>query len=114
MFGTVREDVHEMLLDRRILPVLQKANSLRNSYAHGGVSAPREIEMVNEQLTDLVQVCRSAMGSVWENYELIQPMECRFRGGLFEYTVRLLMGTRTPLSRRTKRPFQEWKTDSYI
>jgi hypothetical protein len=36
------------------------------------------------------------MGEIWMRYQLVQPCECRFSGGLFNYSVRLITGTRTP------------------
>jgi hypothetical protein len=38
------------------------------------------------------------MGTTWERYELVQPSECRFFGGIFNYKVRRVMGTRTPFA----------------
>lgn len=96
MFGTGRRDALKMLMDRRLLTVLQSANSARNSHAHGGVSANRDINMAHEQLCDLVQTCRSIMGTTWERYELVQPVRCSYSNGLFNYTARRLVGTRTP------------------
>jgi hypothetical protein len=54
------------------------------------------IREAHNQLNDLVQTCRSIMGGIWERYELVQPCELRFAGGLFNYKVRLITGTRTP------------------
>ena len=96
MFGTGRNDVLDMLFDRRVLTMLQKTNSMRNDQAHGGVLGNRELELINQQLIDFIQICRSVMGTTWERYELIQPAECRYNNGLFNYSVRRLVGTRTP------------------
>lgn len=98
MFRTSSREVLEMLFDRRLLTMLQAANSVRNDLAHGGVAGPRDIEMAHEQLDDLVQTCRSVVGTSWERYELVQPSECRFLGGVFNYKVRRLMGSRTPFA----------------
>lgn len=98
MFRTNSRDVLEMLFDRRLLTVLQTSNSIRNNHAHGGVASFRDIDMAHAQLTDLIQTCRSVMGMTWERYELVQPGECRFVGGQFDYKVRRVMGTRTPFA----------------
>jgi tRNA1(Val) A37 N6-methylase TrmN6 len=96
MFATSSRDVLEMLFDKRLVTLLQTANSIRNGKAHGGVLGQSGIREAHSQLVDLVQTCRSIMGSVWERYELVQPCECRFVGGLFNYKVRIITGTRTP------------------
>jgi hypothetical protein len=98
MFRTGSREVLEMLFARRLLTVLQTANSVRNNHAHGGVASARNIEMAHTQLNDLVQSCRSVMGATWERYELVQPSECRFVGGVLNYKVRRVMGTRTPFA----------------
>jgi hypothetical protein len=96
MFATSSRDVLEMLFDSRLVTVLQTANSIRNGKAHGGVLGPTGIQEAHNQLMDLVQTCRSITGGVWDRYELIQPSECRYAGGLFNYKVRMITGTRTP------------------
>jgi hypothetical protein len=96
MFSTASRDVLEMLFDSRLVTVLQTANSIRNGKAHGGVHGPSGIREAHGQLMDLVQNCRSIMGEIWMRYQLVQPCECRFSGGLFNYSVRLITGTRTP------------------
>jgi hypothetical protein len=96
MFATASRDVLEMLFDSRLVTALQAANSIRNGKAHGGVLGPSGIREAHSQLMDLVQTCRSITGGIWERYELVQPSECRFSGGVFNYKVRLITGTRTP------------------
>jgi len=106
MFGTASREVLEMLFDSRLLTVLQKANSIRNGKAHGGVLGQNGIQMTHDHLTDLVQTCRSIMGTTWERYELIQPSACRYMGGIFNYRVRLIMGTRTPFVSSDRKTIQ--------
>jgi hypothetical protein len=96
MFATASKDVLEMLFDSRLVTVLQTANSIRNGKAHGGVLGHSGIREAHNQLMDLVQTCRSITGGIWERYELVQPSECRFAGGLLNYKVRIITGTRTP------------------
>lgn len=96
MFATASRDVLEMIFDSRLVTVLQTANSIRNGKAHGGVLGQSGIREAHSQLMDLVQTCRSITGGIWERYELVQPCECRFVGGLFNYKVRIITGTRTP------------------
>lgn len=96
MFATSSNDVLYMLFDARLIGVLQTTNSIRNGKAHGGVLGQSGIQDAHNQLLDQVQICRSIMGGLWERYELVQPSDCRFSGGLFSYNVRIITGTRTP------------------
>ncbi|MDP0490940.1 MAG: 50S ribosomal protein L11 methyltransferase [Verrucomicrobiota bacterium JB023] len=113
MFGTGRKDVLDMLFDRRILTVLQDANGMRNDHAHGGVLGARDLEIIYERLSGLIQTCRSVMGTTWERYELTQPAECRYTNGLFEYSVKRLVGTRTPFV-TAERTTIEGMDDGYL
>jgi hypothetical protein len=106
MFRTNSSAVLEMLFDRRLLTVLQTSNSVRNNRAHSGVASARDTEISHAQLVDLIQTCRSVMGTTWERYELVQPAECRFIGGQFEYKVRRIMGTRTPFATEVRKTIE--------
>lgn len=96
MIASSSKDVREMLLDSRLVQVLQTANGIRNGKAHGGALGASEIRRTHDELLDLVQTCRSVMGRTWERYELVQPGACKFAGGVWHYTVRRIMGVRTP------------------
>lgn len=96
MIASSSKDVMGMLLDTRLVQVLQTANGIRNGKAHGGALAASEIRRTHDELLDLVQTCRSVMGCTWERYELVLPGACKFSGGVWSYTVRRIMGVRTP------------------
>jgi predicted RNA methylase len=96
MIASSSRDVMGMLLDSRLVQILQTANGIRNGKAHGGALGAAEIRRTHDELLDLVQTCRSVMGCTWERYELVQPGACKFSGGVWNYTVRRIMGVRTP------------------
>ena len=96
MFRTNSRAVLEMLFDRRLITVLQESNSIRNNHAHGGVAGIRDTDTTHNKLNDLINQCRGIMGLTWEQYELVQPGECRFTGGMYKYKARRVMGTKTP------------------
>lgn len=98
MFATNSSDVLEMLVDSKVITVLQKSNAIRNSKAHGGVMGQAGIIETHRELMDLVQACRGFMGSNWARYQLVQPESPRFTNGQWHYEVRLIMGTRTPFA----------------
>lgn len=96
MIASSSREVMGMLLDSRLVQVLQTANAIRNGKAHGGALGASEIRRTHDELLNLVQICRSVMGRTWQRYELVQPGACRFSGGVWIYTVRRIMGVRTP------------------
>lgn len=110
MFGTGNRDVLNMLFDRRLLTLLETANSTRNNRSHGGVEGAGDIQNTHDQLMEQVQTCRSVMGVTWERYELVQPGVCRIAGGLHHYQVKRIMGRLTPFvtdDRRTIKAMED-------
>ncbi len=98
MFRTNSPAVLAMLFDRRLITVLQESNSIRNNHAHGGVTGIRDTETTHNKLNDLINQCRGIMGLTWEQYELVQPGECRFTGGMYKYKARRVPDPRKSVS----------------
>jgi hypothetical protein len=96
LYRTKNNRVIEMLTSKDLINLLQAANSLRNDGAHGGVSSERDIELKHRKLLELITSCRRFMGNNWKRYQLVQPGQCRYAGGVFTYQAKRLMGTRTP------------------
>lgn len=96
LYNTHNPATLRMLASSTLLSVLQHANSMRNDLRHGGAIGEQQAERVHSELTSLVQQCRSVMGRLWLDYELLQPGTARFSGGIAHYSARRLMGTRTP------------------
>lgn len=96
MFATSSEEVLLMLLDKRISIILQSANSIRNGKAHGGALGPKGLLDAHTELLDLLAEFRRVTGESWMQYQLIQPGNCRYRSGMYQYDVRVIMGTRSP------------------
>lgn len=104
LYRIKNRDVLNMLLSKDLVRILQAANSIRNSHAHGGVASPREDASIHRNLEGLIADTRKFVGNNWKQYELVQPSDCRFSGGMLEYKVKRIMGTRTPfetVERRT-------------
>ena len=96
LYRTHNPQTVSMLASSKLIEVLQRANSVRNDWVgHVGAVGDRQAEVVHDELFSLVQQCRGVLGRSWLDYELIQPGESRFRDGLFHYTVRRLLGTRS-------------------
>ncbi|MCU0754823.1 MAG: N-6 DNA methylase [Xanthomonadales bacterium] len=96
----------ELICNPEIVAVLQRANKIRNeTTGHGGAIGGDEAERIHDTLFELVQRIRGVFGRSWLDYELIQPSEGAYRGGIHHYKARRLMGTRSA-------PFEVVKRDS--
>jgi hypothetical protein len=104
LYRIKNRDVLNMLLSKDLVRILQAANSIRNNNAHGGVASQREDANIHRNLEELITDTRKFTGNNWKQYELVQPSDCRFSGGMLAYKVKRIMGTRTPfetVERRT-------------
>ena len=83
----------EAVSRKEIATVLSAANKIRNDTAHGGVLGQEEARLLNEQLLGQVQKLREAMGNVWNEIQLIQPLRCVLRRGTFQTDFTVLMSS---------------------
>jgi hypothetical protein len=96
VYGTTNPRHIAMLCQGDLLSALQRANKIRNdSSGHGGAIGPDEAQLIHDELVQLVYKIRGVFGRSWLDYELIQPSESRYRGGIYHYGAKRLMGTRS-------------------
>lgn len=96
LYRTRNREVLTMMSHAELLSVLQDAASMRNNHAgHEGAIGERQAEVIHGELMALLQRCRNVFGRNWLEFELIQPAESRFSGGVFRYKVRRMVGTRS-------------------
>ena len=86
----------EALFSKPLLGVFQETNAIRNTASGhvGAVSdatAKRTLSLLTEQLSQV----RDVFGDSWRNYELVRPLECRVRSGIFHYDAQRIVGTRS-------------------
>jgi len=97
LFRTRSRPLIESVSAKRLIGVLQTANAIRNS-ALGHAARKREGEerAVDEKLAQLIGNVREVFGVCWETYELLLPVECKVKSGVYHYQARKIMGSRTP------------------
>lgn len=99
VYKTRSRDVLEMISSKQLVSIFQTTNKIRNrKTGHTGAIGGAGDREVNEQLRQLIAKVREVFGTTWESYELILPGESRFRSGVFQYSTRRIMGTRTPFA----------------
>ena len=97
LFRTRNRQLIESISAKTLVNVIQTANGIRNnSLGHAAKKREGEERAVNEQLAQLIGTVREVFGIGWENYELLQPGECKMKAGVYHYKVRKVMGSRTP------------------
>lgn len=106
IYGTPNQRVLSMLCNPDLRSTLQHANMLRNSWdGHTGATGESQAHQYEVELDKLVHELRGIFGRTWLGYELIQPMYSRYKRGIYHYTARRLMGTRSA-------PFVEIEVES--
>ncbi|MGZ0174946.1 MAG: hypothetical protein ACKVHE_36075, partial [Planctomycetales bacterium] len=97
LFKTRNRDLLNALLSKKIVSLFQQTNKIRNDWqGHTGIVPDRDAKKVNDTLERHIETVREVLGVVWEGYELLIPGNCKLKSGEFIYSVRKVMGTRTP------------------
>jgi len=113
IYRTRNRSVIEMLSASELRRALQEANSIRNAWSgHVGAVGERDARAIESELLSLLQLCRGCMGREWQGYELLQPDQCRFVDGVFQYQLRRLAGTRTPFEMVTRESIEAMEDGS--
>lgn len=86
-----------MVISRKELAqILSKSNLMRNDWSgHGGVVGQTEAQLRHELLVGELEQMRSVFGDVWTRMQMIRALSSRFRRGLYENEVKLLVGSNT-------------------
>ncbi len=96
MYEVRNIEVIKAVCSKSLIPILEKANSIRNNLAHGGVSNSGNAKEIHGQLAILLEKTRKVFGSIWNSFELVTPGSCRNKSGVWHYDAKKIMGSRTP------------------
>jgi hypothetical protein len=97
VFKTRNREVLDMIASKQLVQTLQSANQLRNKKSgHTGAIGGSSDKQVNETLRGMIARVREVFGTSWQSYELVIPGDGRFKSGVFQYSVKKIMGNRTP------------------
>jgi N-6 DNA methylase len=110
LFSCSQAETLEMLFSKSMLSALQDANASRNRWTgHGGIVSEAEAKNRSASLEANLAAVRDIFRAGWDSFELVQPRNCRVKGGIFENEVFLLVGPRTPfraVERKTTIPLE--------
>ncbi len=96
MYRTHDRRVLEAITSKKLVGIMQEANSIRNSaYGHVGAVSETSAKSILAALTEHLGRVRETFGDIWASYELLKPLECKHRSGVFHYKSQRIMGTRS-------------------
>ncbi len=99
-FATDNETALEALFSRKVVAVLQFANSKRNDWrGHGGASSDEVDLDRHTKLREKLEEIRPILAVIWDEYTLYVADAGRFKERGYDYACDRLMGTATPLER---------------
>ena len=108
--GRSPETGFEEIFSKALIAKIQDVSSRRNQWTgHGGIVGDRDARDRHSVLKSDLAKIREVFQRKWNSYELVQPQNCRFRGGIFENEVARLLGPRTPfeiVQRDTSTPLE--------
>lgn len=93
-------EIIQALTESRVVSLLQKANSRRNSWTgHGGVVGVPEAKARHIELQSYLTELRECLGVSWERFELVLPGAATFSGGIHRYSVQKVRGRCAPFEK---------------
>jgi hypothetical protein len=90
----------QALTESRVVSLLQKANSRRNSWTgHGGIVGGPEAKARHAELQAYLTELRECLGVSWERFELVLSGAATFSGGIHRYSVQKVRGRCAPFEK---------------
>lgn len=113
LFCCGNDEVLEMLFSKSLVSIVQETNANRNQWTgHGGIVGIQAAEERHAGLLATVAKLRDVFGTTWDSFELVRPISCRVRSGIFENEVDRLLGPRVPFERVQRKTSQPLDSDS--
>lgn len=113
LFACSNEEVLDLLFSKSLVGLLQETNANRNRWTgHGGIVGPQAAEEQHAILQASLAKLREVFGTEWDSFELVRPISCRIKAGIFDNQVDRLVGPRVPFERVQRRTAIPLETDS--
>lgn len=96
LFGNPSKEFLDIIVDKKLYSILRDTNEYRNNWM--GHTGPKSQELNKENLKLLeskVSDVRKIMQNRWEDTLIISPLSSEYINGIYEYKVKVIMGTRT-------------------
>lgn len=102
LLGKPDPEFLEMLTNKKLFDFLGRVSKHRNDWkGHGGAVNLREYHNRLIQLESCLSEVRQIVLDRWESTLLLLPGSCDYSEGIYEFQVKVLMGTRTPFKKQT-------------
>ena len=103
MFADASLSLPDALSRKELAAIFSTTNKMRNDWGgHGGVVGQEEAALRNQQLLAEVQKLREVIADTWAETQMIYPLHCRPRRGVFENEVGVLMGSNNEFLKETR------------
>ena len=100
LFGRPEHDFLEMLTNKEIFNELDEINKHRNEWkGHGGAANSQEYTRRLTLLESNLAKVRQVITNNWETALLLLPDSSKYNGGVYDYQVKAVKGTRTPFKK---------------
>jgi hypothetical protein len=113
LFSDPKLQIPQVITPKEIVPILERANELRNRRAHGALVSDRDARELEKTLVVLLQEFRNVTLDGWSRVDLIQPESCRVTSGRSLNTVSMLSGSH-PGFLQTERQFASCLDSDYL
>lgn len=101
-FGEPERAFLDMLTHKEVFELLDLAKDWRNRWpGHGPYFNQEQYQSRLGELENLLVRLRNVIADAYQTVQFVNPKTCRYREGTFEYSVTVLMGTRTPFVEET-------------
>jgi serine/threonine protein kinase len=111
LFAANDMDPLSKMMSRELGGILDTARLDRNEWrGHGGVTSPQEHARRLGELGDLLTRTEEIIGGSLRAWDLLKPGTTEYTGGIFNYTVAVLMGTNQAFRKRQVRVHQPLDT----
>lgn len=113
LFGRPEHDFLEMLTNKEIFNELDAITTRRNEWkGHGGAANYQEYTRRLTLLESHLAKVRQVITNNWETALVLLPDSSKYSGGVYDYQVKTLKGTRTPFKKtmvKTMAPMEDEK-----
>lgn len=97
LFKTRNRTFIDAISEKRLLSIIQATNAIRNKWlGHTGAISESDAKAISDNLDAHILSVRQIFGLQWRNYELLMPLDCKIKDGIYCYKSTRVMGSRMP------------------
>lgn len=96
LFGNPEKEFLERITSEELYEILDEVSRYRNSWeGHGPIVTPKEYENRSKILRTALSNLYQVISNIYENTLFVLPIESSYKDGIYYYTVKKFMGSRS-------------------